>query len=88
MGMPVWLDIYPYQNQVQAIKGDVERIFFVDVGGRLGHQSIALRRKVLDLKNKILLQDQQMVLQFAIEHHEVEKMAYDFFTEQPIKGKI
>ncbi|KAH6679190.1 S-adenosyl-L-methionine-dependent methyltransferase [Halenospora varia] len=86
MGMPVWLDIYPYQDKAQAIKGDVERTFFVDVGGGLGHQSIALRSEVPDLKNKILLQDQPMVLQFAIEHPGVEKMPYDFFTEQPIKG--
>ena len=88
MGMPVWLDIYPYQDQVQAIKGDVERIFFVDVGGGLGYQSIAFRKEVLDMKNKIVLQDQQMVLQFAIEHPGIEKMPYDFFTEQPIKGKM
>ncbi|TVY62837.1 O-methyltransferase lepI [Lachnellula suecica] len=86
MGMPVWLDVYPYQDQAEAIKNDVERAFFVDVGGGLGHQSIALRNKVPDLKNKILLQEQQMVLQFAIDHPGVEKMPYDFYTEQPVKG--
>lgn len=87
MGMPVWLDVYPYQDKAQALKEDVERAFFVDVGGGLGHQSIALRNEVPDLKNKIVLQDQAMVLQFASEHSGVEKMPYDFYTEQPIKGK-
>jgi demethylsterigmatocystin 6-O-methyltransferase len=88
MDMPVWLDIYPYQDQAEAIKTDVERTFFVDVGGGLGHQSIALRDRVPDLENRIVLQEQNMVLQFAIDHHGVEKMSYDFYTEQPVKGKM
>jgi len=62
MDMPVWLDIYPYQAQAEAIKTDVERTFFVDVGGGLGYQSIALRERVPDLKNGIVLQEQNMVL--------------------------
>jgi demethylsterigmatocystin 6-O-methyltransferase len=86
LGMPTWLDVYPWRAQTQGLKPD--QPLFVDVGGGLGAQCIALRDKVPNLPNKIILQDQAATLQHFIKHPGVEAMVYDFFLPQVIKGQL
>lgn len=84
MGMPTWLNVYPYQAKADDL--EPEQPFFVDIGGGLGHQSIALREKVPELPNKIILQDIPATLEHAIKHPDVEVVAQDFFQPQAITG--
>jgi demethylsterigmatocystin 6-O-methyltransferase len=86
LGMPSWLDVYPYQKKAEGLK--LEQPFFVDLGGGLGHQSIALREKLPDMPNKIILQDIPVTLEHAIKHPGVEIIAQDFFQPQAITGEI
>ncbi|CAI7614810.1 unnamed protein product [Penicillium glandicola] len=84
LGMPTWLDVYPYQEKADELKPD--QPFLVDLGGGLGHQSIALREKLPDLPNKIILQDIPATLDHAIKHPGVEAVVQDFFQPQAITG--
>lgn len=83
-GMPTWLDFYPYREKSQGL--DPDRPFFVDVGGGLGHQSIALRNKLPEFKNRIIVQDMGAVTEHANKDLNVEFMEHDFWQPQPIKG--
>jgi demethylsterigmatocystin 6-O-methyltransferase len=85
LGMPTWLDVYPFQEAAQGLKP--EQPLFVDLGGGLGHQSIALREKLPQLPNKIILQDIPATLEHAIKHPGVDIVVQDFFQPQAITGK-
>lgn len=86
LGMPTWLDVYPYQEKADGLK--LEQPFFVDLGGGFGHQSIALREKLPHLPNRIILQDIPTTLAHAIKHPGVEVAVQDFFQPQAIIGNI
>lgn len=85
LGMPTWLDVYPYQAKTEGLKP--EQPFFIDLGGGIGHQAIALREKLPNLSNKIILEDIPATLQHAIQHPGVEIVTQDFFQPQAITGK-
>ncbi|KAJ6014396.1 hypothetical protein N7540_008987 [Penicillium herquei] len=82
--MPHWLDLFPIEQKCQGIAP--EQALFVDVGGGIGHQCIALRERLPASKNKVILQDLDVVVAQAIKHEGVEVMAHDFLQPQPIKG--
>ncbi|KAJ5729745.1 uncharacterized protein N7483_004253 [Penicillium malachiteum] len=82
--MPHWLDLYPIEQRCQGIAP--EQVLFVDVGGGIGHQCIALKERLPTFKNKVILQDLDVVVTQAIKHEGVETMAHDFLQLQPIKG--
>ncbi|KAL7007023.1 hypothetical protein EMMF5_003249 [Cystobasidiomycetes sp. EMM_F5] len=84
MGMPTWLDVYPYKAAASNLAP--ERVLFVDVGGGIGHQSVALREALPNVPNKIILQDMEQVIPMAIKHPGIEAQAHDFFQPQPVKG--
>ena len=85
-GMPTWLDVYPFQDKVRAFDLTAETPLFVDLGGGLGHQCIALRERFPELSGRVILQEIPATLPHAIAHEKVEHMAQDFFLPQPIKG--
>lgn len=82
--MPTWLDVYPVEEMARS--PGPEEPLFVDVGGGLGHQCIALRERFPHLKGRVILQDIPQTLTHAIHHDEVEIMVQDFFQPQAIKG--
>lgn len=83
--LPTWLDVVSFEIEFgQDVQPD--DVVFVDVGGGNGSQCAALKETVSDLKGRVVLQDQSYVLDTALEVEGMEKMPYDFFTEQPIKG--
>lgn len=84
--MPHWLDSYPIEHMSQSL--EPEQTLFVDIGGGIGHQCIALRERVPAVKNKVILQDLGVVVAQAIKHEGVEAMAHDFWQPQPIKGNL
>ncbi|KIM98593.1 hypothetical protein OIDMADRAFT_43492 [Oidiodendron maius Zn] len=84
LGMPTWLDVYPWQAKAKGLK--LDQTLFVDLGGGIGHQSLALREKLPELPNKIILQDIPVTLRHAIKHPGIEVIAHDFFQPQVITG--
>ncbi|KAH8689511.1 O-methyl transferase B [Talaromyces proteolyticus] len=82
--MRQWLDVYPIEEKIQNL--EPEQVLFVDVGGGIGHQSVALRKRLPDIKNRIIVQDMEVVIAHAIVHEGVEPTVYDFYQPQPIKG--
>lgn len=62
----------------------------VDVGGGQGHDLAEFRARFPDVEGRLVLQDQASTLDRAggIVPTDVEVMAHDFFTEQPVKGPI
>jgi demethylsterigmatocystin 6-O-methyltransferase len=64
-----------------------DRPVFVDIGGGTGQQCAAIKEKFPDLPGKVILQDLPAVVAEAKLPEDIETMAYDFFTPQPVKGK-
>lgn len=92
-GRPSWMDdgFYPVSEQLikGAKQGDNE-VLLVDVGGGKGHDLQEFRSKCPDSSSgRLILQDQPTVLDDVEElDSSIERMAHDFFTEQPIKGRF
>ena len=84
LGIPTWLDVYPYAEA--AKKATPGKPFFVDVGGGLGHQSIALKDKLLNTPGRFIVQDLPNVLKQATPHSGIEFMPHDFFEPQQVHG--
>lgn len=84
MGMTQWHEVYPIAEKTQDL--GPEQVFFVDVGGGIGHQTIALREKFPGLKNRFILQDIPFTIAQAIPHEGVEAVVQDFFQPQGIIG--
>ena len=85
-----WLDTFPLTSfcddeDTQSI--DLTPIF-VDVGSGMGHQCLALRDRLPNLKGRIIMQDLVTVLKRAAPIEGVTQMAHDFWSEQqPVKGE-
>lgn len=84
-GIASWLDDIDFTGLYArgAVANDV---VFVDVGGGKGQECEKLRKKVPDLTGRVVHQDMSGPLERAPAIDGVEKMAYDYFTEQPLKG--
>lgn len=85
-GMPTWLDKYPFLDRAKAAT-QPEQPLFIDIGGGIGHQSVALRGALpAEVKGRIVVQDQPPLIAQSIQCEGVEQMVYDFFTPQPVAG--
>ncbi|KAJ5580532.1 o-methyltransferase domain-containing protein [Penicillium hetheringtonii] len=60
-----------------------ERVFFVDVGGGHGHQSVLLRQKYPNLLGRLVLQDLPSVVK-DLKIEGVSIQPYNFFERQPV----
>lgn len=80
--------LYPVNERlVSGYNAKASPIFFVDVGGGYGQKSIALKQAISGLPGRIVVQDQPIFINQAPTIEGIEFMVYDFFTEQPLKGK-
>jgi hypothetical protein len=84
-GSPTWLEVFPFEKKL-CENLDPETPLFVDIGGAVGHQCVALKAKHPHVQGRIILQDRPHVIEHAIPAEGVEAMAYDFWTPQPIIG--
>jgi hypothetical protein len=84
--LPSWLSVIPFDTDY-AKSAESNTPIFVDVGGGNGQQCVALEKKFPELTGRIVLQDRPKVLEKAISSSRVERMPYDYLTEQPVKGK-
>jgi ubiquinone/menaquinone biosynthesis C-methylase UbiE len=79
--------MFPFQEEYQKVGTTDDTVLLVDIGGGQGQASKAIRKLVGDTKGRIILQDREEVMRENAEDIEgVEKMTYDFFTPQPVKG--
>lgn len=91
-GRPSWMDkgFYPVQERlIDGFDSDPNAALLVDVGGGMGHDLDEFRRKNPDAPGRLILQDLNTVLgQITDLDSKIERMEYDFYTEQPLKGKL
>lgn len=85
--LPTWLDVVSFAEEFAKHPTQPDDVVFVDVGGGNGSQCAALKKSLPELKGRVVLQDKPNVLEKALEVEGMEKMPYDFFTEQPVKGE-
>lgn len=86
-GQNIFLDVYPFEKELShGLKPDTP--LFVDVGGGLGHQCLALKQRSPQVSGRIINQDLPPVIAQAIPCDGVEHMVHDFMTPQPVKGKM
>lgn len=82
-----WVDWYPVEERL--LKGlDVSKPLLVDIGGGRGHDLQAFVTKYPN-KGRLVLEDLAQGLNSIVEgslDHSIERVEYDFFTLQPIKG--
>jgi len=81
---------YPVPELVMDLK-ESDDVLLVDVGGSLGHDLSEFQRKWPDMPGRLVLQDLPAVVEQAQSmslHPRVEVMPHDFFTEQPVKGRL
>lgn len=81
-----WLNVLHFKELAQG--STAETPVFVDIGGGIGHQCALLKSHVPDLVGRVILQDSATVIEHALPTPGVEKTTFDFWEEQPIKGKI
>jgi hypothetical protein len=82
-----WVDWYPVQERIidGATTGNA---LIVDVGAGKGHDLLAFNGKFPN-SGRLVLEDLQPVIEGIGDlDSEVETLAYDFFTEQPITGEV
>lgn len=84
--LPTWLDAVDFGSEMSAGLSSPKQVAFVDVGGGNGQQIAALKAKLPDLQGRLVLQDRLVVLEKALEVEGMEKMSYDYLTEQPVKS--
>nr|UZP47903.1 putative O-methyltransferase [Cladonia uncialis subsp. uncialis] len=82
-GQKSWLDVFPL-DAGEDDKAGQNTPLFVDVGGGMGHQCLALKSRHPSLKRRIILQDLPTVLAKAGPVEGIEHMPHDLWEEQPV----
>ncbi|KAL8922585.1 MAG: hypothetical protein Q9208_005089 [Pyrenodesmia sp. 3 TL-2023] len=86
-GRDRWLDFFPFPERVvDGFQGGPEAVMLVDIGGGIGHEIQAIKQYYPSLPGRLILQDTPETLKQALAVDSMETMAYDFFTEQTVKG--
>lgn len=82
-----WFDVYPARARVEEAGTSDSDVLLVDVGGGSGHWAQEFRRAISsqDCPGRVIVQDLPSVVS-RIQIDEIEAMAYDFFTPQPVEG--
>lgn len=85
------LGMFPFKSLKEELVSEPERAFIVDIGGGRGQSLLLIQQETSNAwgtGSKMILQDRPVVLD-SIEQDLVagiEKMSYDFYTEQPVKN--
>ena len=85
-----WHEKYPAAERLATgAKHDTESVLLVDVAGNQGYDISSFRQSFPDLPGRYILQDLPETLQrIKSLAPTVETMEYDFFTPQPVKGRL
>lgn len=86
---PWTVSLFPFEEELKKFKTDDNTVLLIDIGGGVGHVAKQIRALAPNIPGKIILQDRPQVLrEIADPLPGIEKMEYDFFTPQPIKGTL
>ncbi|KAI1643535.1 S-adenosyl-L-methionine-dependent methyltransferase [Daldinia loculata] len=94
-GVRTWLDRPEIINEItDAFKkvtarkegGEEKGVSFVDIGGGIGHQCKAFKKRVPNLKGTIILEDLEEVVANAELEPGIERLGVNFLEGQPVKG--
>jgi len=84
---PWTVELFPFEEELKKIETNDETVLLIDIGGGRGHVAKQIRNLTSKIAGKIILQDKPQVLaEITDPLPGVEKIEYDFFTPQPIKG--
>lgn len=81
-----WLEIFPHDTLISTAKPDGPLL--VDVGGNIGHDLDRFYQAHPETASRLYLEDLAEVVSLSKCPAPVNKLGHDFFTPQPIKGKI
>lgn len=70
----------------KGARQDPDAITFVDIGGGMGHEALALKNRYPNLPGRFVNQDLPQIVS-GQNLDGVESMAHDFFSPQPLRGK-
>jgi hypothetical protein len=86
------LGMFPFKSLEQEVKAEPERAFMVDIGGGRGQCLLEVQQEtdgIFGTGSKMILQERPEVLDTIPQEMlpNIEKMPYDFYTEQTVKSK-
>lgn len=83
-----WTDWFPVQERLLDGANEASPLL-VDVGGGKGHDVLDFQAKYPQNGQRLVLQDLSSVTSDVADlGPAIERMTYDFFTEQPVKGNV
>ncbi|TGO17686.1 hypothetical protein BTUL_0015g00210 [Botrytis tulipae] len=81
--------IFPWLSEYRKMQISDDSVLLVDIGGGQGQAITAIKDIIEGTKGRLILQDREEVM---LENPDpipgIEKMTYDFFTPQPVKGAL
>ena len=80
-----WVSVYPHETLLNSAAKDSP--ILVDVGGGIGYDLEYFRAHHPHAADRLVLQDRPGVVALSKLPDPVHKMAHDFFTPQPVKGR-
>lgn len=85
------LGMFPFTSLKEEVEAEPDRAFVVDIGGGRGQSLLLIQKETAALfgpSSKMVLQDRPQVLDTIPQEllPNIEKMPYDFYTEQPVKN--
>lgn len=81
-----WSDLFPVMQEIEDLSHD--QVLWVDVGGSFGQRTVEFRDKFPALTGRLIVQELPHVSAASPAQAGVEFMAHDFFSEQPVKGRV
>lgn len=80
-----WFDIYPVQEK---LRGSSDQVLLVDIGGGVGHDLVAFKKRFPDFPGKLVLQDLPQVIDRIKEPlpEGITAISHSMFDPQPIRG--
>lgn len=79
--------IFPFEEVYGKANTTDDSVLLVDIGGGKGQATSAIKALCPNIKGKMILQDRPEVIEDITDPLPgIEKMGYDFFTPQPVKG--
>ena len=87
------LGMFPFTSLREEVEAEPDRPFVVDIGGGRGQSLLLIQKETehgFNTGAKMILQDRAQVLDTIPQEMVpgVEKMPYDFYTEQPVKSTL
>ncbi|TGO45565.1 hypothetical protein BCON_0382g00070 [Botryotinia convoluta] len=81
--------IFPWLSEYRKMQINDDSVLLVDIGGGQGQAIAAIKDIIEGTKGRLILQDrEEVMLENPNPIPGIEKMTYDFFTPQPVKGAL